>query len=174
MKYLVSVGDRQLELNVFSQNQSEAKIELNNKRKDVELKRVGQNYFLLLEGRVIDLGISGQEGHYSVQLAGQEYEVHIERALLQKYKQFLKEAQGAISGAATIFAPMPGLILKIEAQLGQSVKAGEKLLIIDAMKMENEIRAPHEGIVEKVNVQEKQQVEKGHLLCTIRKAGGGS
>jgi pyruvate carboxylase subunit B len=174
MKYLVSVGERQLEVEVNTLGQAEATVRIAGKAKKVELKRVGQNYVLLLEGRAIDLGISGREGHYYVQRSGQEYEVRVERALLQKYKQFLRAAQGGISGAATILAPMPGLILKVEAEVGQHVKAGEKLLIIDAMKMENEIRAPSEGIVEKINVQEKQQVEKGHLLCTIRKPGGGS
>ncbi|MBI1744902.1 acetyl-CoA carboxylase biotin carboxyl carrier protein subunit [Candidatus Acetothermia bacterium] len=169
MKYLIEVAGRQLEVQVSRQSQTEAVVEMREKRQGVELKRVGQNYVLLLEGRSIDLGISGQNGQYKIQLAGQEYEVHVERALLQKYKQFLKQAQSAAQSEEKIVAPMPGLILKIEAQPGQHVQAGDKLVIIDAMKMENEIRAPHDGIVEKVAVQEKQQVEKGALLCSIRR-----
>ena len=174
MKYLIEVAGRQLEVDVSQQTHSEAIVEIAGKRKSVELKRVGQNYVLLLDGRVVDLGISGNDGQYKLQLSGQEYEVRVERALLQKYKQFLKQAQSAAHSGDQIVAPMPGLVLKVEAQPGQHVKVGEKLVIIDAMKMENEIRAPHDGVVEKVVVQEKQQVEKGALLCSIRRASEGS
>ena len=95
MKYLIEVAGRQLEVDVSQQTHSEAIVEIAGKRKGVELKRVGQNYVLLLDGRIVDLGILGNDGHYKIQLSGQEYDVRVERALLQKYKQFLKQAQSA-------------------------------------------------------------------------------
>jgi biotin carboxyl carrier protein len=174
MKYSIEIANHRLELEIHQQSQAEAIAEIGGQRKRVELRRVGENYVLLLEGRTIGLGISGHHGNYRVQLAGHEYEVHVERALLQKYKQFLNQTQGRSSGGTSISAPMPGLILKVEAKPGQHVRVGDKLVIIDAMKMENEIRATQDGIIERVNVQEKQQVEKGHLLCVIRQSSGGS
>jgi pyruvate carboxylase subunit B len=170
MRYVVEIAGREIEVDVRRQNQIETLVETNGQCKRVELRRVGQNYLLLCEQSVVDLGISGSGGQYTIQFAGQEYDVRVERALLQKYRRYLKQAQGAAGHQEAIVAPMPGLVLKVEAKSGQHVKAGDKLIIIDAMKMENEIRAPHDGLVEKIAVQEKQQVEKGALLCSIRRA----
>ncbi|WP_242087289.1 acetyl-CoA carboxylase biotin carboxyl carrier protein subunit [Aestuariivivens sediminis] len=63
-----------------------------------------------------------------------------------------------------IYAPMPGLILEIVAQSGQLVKEGDTLLILEAMKMENSITAPFEGIIKSINAIKGDSVEKNQLL----------
>lgn len=62
---------------------------------------------------------------------------------------------------------MPGVVLKVQVQQGQAVKAGQVLVILEAMKMENEIMAPCDGTVTSVSVTKGAAVESGTLLCTI-------
>ena len=77
-----------------------------------------------------------------------------------------KAAAGA-AGAVAVKAPMPGNILDVKVKAGASVKAGDVLVILEAMKMENEIMAPCDGTVTSVSVTKGTAVESGALLCTI-------
>ena len=70
--------------------------------------------------------------------------------------------------AEVIDSPMPGTILNIEVQPGQNVKSGDVLLILEAMKMENEIMAPHDAVVDSVLVTKGQSVESGTPLVSLR------
>ena len=73
----------------------------------------------------------------------------------------------ASAGATTITAPMPGTILKVNVANGQAVKKGDVLMVLEAMKMENEIMAPADGTVSSVNVNAGASVETGAVLCVI-------
>ena len=89
---------------------------------------------------------------YNVNVNGTAYEVTVE------------EVKG---GAAPAPAPMPGTILDVKVTAGQAVKSGDVLMILEAMKMENEIMAPHDGTITSVAVAKGSSVESGALLCTI-------
>ena len=71
------------------------------------------------------------------------------------------------AGAKSITAPMPGTILKVNVQNGATVKKGDVLMVLEAMKMENEIMAPADGTVASVNVAQGASVEAGAVLCTM-------
>ena len=73
----------------------------------------------------------------------------------------------APAGAQTISAPMPGTILKVNVSNGQAVKKGDVLMVLEAMKMENEILAPNDGTVSSVNVAQGATVESGTVLCSL-------
>ena len=75
-------------------------------------------------------------------------------------------ASGA-AGSVKVNAPMPGKILSVKASAGQAVKKGDVLLVLEAMKMENEIVAPSDGTVATVNVASGQSVEAGEVLATL-------
>lgn len=70
-------------------------------------------------------------------------------------------------GAVQVTAPMPGTILKVEATVGQTVKKGDTLCILEAMKMENAIPAPEDGTVSSVNVTKGASVNAGDLLVSL-------
>lgn len=74
----------------------------------------------------------------------------------------------APAGATTIEAPMPGNIWKVVAKEGQAVKAGDVLIILEAMKMENEIMAPNDGVVASIHVAEGAAVNGGDILVSLK------
>ena len=76
-------------------------------------------------------------------------------------------APAGAQGGVKVNAPMPGKILGIKANAGQAVKKGDVLLILEAMKMENEIVAPQDGTVASINVAVGDQVEAGAVIATL-------
>ena len=77
-------------------------------------------------------------------------------------------ASAPAAGAATVSAPMPGNILSVNVKPGDVVKSGEILMILEAMKMENEILAPNDGTIDQVFVQKGSTVETGAALCSLK------
>lgn len=78
-----------------------------------------------------------------------------------------KAAATGAAGAVKVTAPMPGKILGIKTQAGAAVKRGEVVIILEAMKMENEIVAPQDGTVASVNVSVGASVESGEVMLTL-------
>ncbi len=76
-------------------------------------------------------------------------------------------APAGAAGAVTVKAPMPGNILDVKVAAGASVKAGDVLVILEAMKMENEIVAPQDGTVASVNVNKGDTVNSGDVLVSM-------
>ncbi len=111
-----------------------------------------------LEGRRWALGAVGERFEVEVQ---DDRSKQIE-ALTGRGR---KEAVGGV-----IKAPMPGLVVRVEVTAGQEVAAGTGLVVVEAMKMENELRASHPGVVEQVHVSAGDRVEKGAPLVTLKVA----
>lgn len=76
-------------------------------------------------------------------------------------------AAAPAAGESAVNAPMPGKVIKLVASVGQAVKAGEVVLILEAMKMQNEIVAPVDGTVKAINVAAGQAVQSGDVLAVI-------
>ena len=113
---------------------------------------------------------------YKVNVNGNVYEITIEVIDKADIKAPAAKAQApapaaapvaAPAGAQTISAPMPGTILKVNVSNGQAVKKGDVLMVLEAMKMENEILAPNDGTVSSVNVAQGATVESGTVLCSL-------
>jgi biotin carboxyl carrier protein len=76
-------------------------------------------------------------------------------------------AASGSEGAVKVNSPMPGKILSVKASVGQAVKRGEVIMILEAMKMENEIVAPSDGTIASINVNEGASVEAGSVLASL-------
>ena len=88
-------------------------------------------------------------------------------ACVANIKEETPAAPAGAAGAVAVTAPMPGKILGVKASAGQAVKRGQVLLILEAMKMENEIVAPQDGTVATINVAVGDSVEPGATLATL-------
>ncbi|MBJ80081.1 MAG: acetyl-CoA carboxylase biotin carboxyl carrier protein subunit [Myxococcales bacterium] len=106
------------------------------------------------------------DGGFNLRAMGQILHVDMldMRALRLRHAQ---EATANFDGPLTINSPMPGKVVKILVEEGQEVSEGDGLLVIEAMKIENELRAPKSGIVKTIQTSEGNTVESGSLLCIV-------
>lgn len=110
---------------------------------------------------------------YRVTVNGTVYEVELEELTGAAPAPVSAPAAAPASAAAPaageqITAPMPGTILAVNVSAGQAVKKGEVLMILEAMKMENEIMCPRDGVVASVHTSKGSAVESGALLCVLQ------
>ena len=110
---------------------------------------------------------------YNVTVNGTAYEVTVEAVNAADIKATAPVASAAApassapAGGEKITSPMPGTILSVNVSNGSAVKKGDVLMILEAMKMENEIMAPCDGTIASVNVTKGASVNTGDLLCVI-------
>ena len=109
---------------------------------------------------------------YRVTVNGTVYEVELEEltgaAPAPVSAPAAAPAAAAPAAGEQITAPMPGTILAVNVSAGQAVKKGEVLMILEAMKMENEIMCPRDGVVASVHTFKGSAVESGALLCVLQ------
>jgi biotin carboxyl carrier protein len=94
--------------------------------------------------------------------------VHVDVLDLRKVRlRRVQEATGADTGPAKITSPMPGKVVAVLVKEGDTVAAGQGLLVVEAMKMENELKAPRAGVVKNLTATEGTPVDGGTTLCVI-------
>lgn len=98
--------------------------------------------------------------------AGERFEVEVQDDRSRQIEALTGQGRKAVVGGV-VKAPMPGLVVRVEVSEGQVVEVGEGLVVVEAMKMENELRASHAGVVEQIHVSAGQRVEKGAPLVTL-------
>ncbi len=164
MKYLVQVGERLVEVVLDGDG-----ITVDGTRMPAHLAELpGTPVRLVTVGdevhRVVATKGAGR-GQWTLRVDGWRLEV----AALDERSRAIRELQraSAPSGPAPLLAPMPGLIVRVAVQAGDVVSAGQGLVVMEAMKMENELRAAAGGTVKAVHAQPGQAVEKGALLVEL-------
>lgn len=103
---------------------------------------------------------------YDIKVNSNNYTVKVSNTLDLLIKE-MGFSVGSNKISNEIKAPMPGLILNVNVEIGKKVKEGEILLILEAMKMENAICAPRNGIIKSINIKKGKAVEKGALLIEL-------
>ena len=99
--------------------------------------------------------------------AGERVEIEVQDDR-SKQIEALTGAGRKVTVGGVVRAPMPGLVVRVEVSEGQVVEVGEGLVVVEAMKMENELRATVKGVVEHVHVKAGDRVEKGTELVTLK------
>ena len=100
---------------------------------------------------------------YTITVNGTAYEVTVEEGAGSGAAPVVKSAVGAVK----VNAPMPGKILAVKANAGQAVKKGDVIIVLEAMKMENDIVAPQDGTIASVSCAVGDSVEAGALLASL-------
>src|SRR5947209_2286500 len=120
-------------------------------------------YSVLLDGRSYDGRIEETAGPLVVVIDGYRFEVEVE----DPRRRSRHSRSGAGEGVQTIAAPMPGKVVRVLVAAGDAVQAGQGLLVVEAMKMQNEMKAPRAGTVLTLTTREGATVTAGESLATI-------
>lgn len=122
---------------------------------------------LLIGGHSYEAYLQPGEGdQWQVLLRGTLYEVTVEDER-EKRLRVATGGSGAHSGEFSLKAPMPGLVVAVLVTEGQAVKKGDNLVILESMKMQNELKSPRAGTVTRVNVSAGQSVEQNQVMVTL-------
>jgi biotin carboxyl carrier protein len=102
---------------------------------------------------------------YEIQFAGQRFEVQVEDEREKALAGAVASAHAA--GEARVRAPMPGLVIGVPLEVGASVSRGQTVVVLEAMKMENDLASPKAGIIKEIKVNKGQTVNQGDVLVVI-------
>ena len=129
-------------------------------------------YSVILGGRSVDVRLdAAKHPDADVQaFRASLYDGAYEFALQDPMKALLAAAGGAAAGGGLLASPMPGKIVKILVKEGEAVAEGQTLLVMEAMKMQNELKSPSAGTVAKLHVEEGGTVETGAKLVEVKAA----
>jgi biotin carboxyl carrier protein len=152
----------------------------------VDLEKDGSSYRVFLDGHPLDADvILAAPNAVSVILNDTAFEIHIAPALDGTYKlqtgphefkadvrdprawRGRKQRALEAEGRQQILAPMPGKVIRLLVKVGDDVEAGQGLMVVEAMKMQNEMRSPKKGKVERLQAKEGQAVNAGDVLAWI-------
>ncbi len=165
MKYFVTIGSQTIEVEVDG-----PRVRVGGKPVETHLAPVSGTplYHLLLAGASWTVAAEPLEGagRWTLGLVGERVEVAVQDERSRRIEAASGKGKRS-GGGGTVRAPMPGLVVRIEVAEGQRVDAGAGLVVVEAMKMENELRAPRPGMVQTVHVAVGQAVEKGASLVTL-------
>ena len=121
-------------------------------------------FSLLLEGRSFTVGVERQGDSYRIHTCGTDLVAEVENP--RRWSGRSRSAPG-LSGRQEITAPMPGKVIRVLVEENQEVEDGQGLLVVEAMKMQNEIPSHKKGVVEKILVREGDTVDHGALLLVV-------
>ena len=108
-----------------------------------------------------------EQGRWALGAVGERFEVDVVDDRARQIEVLTGQGARRARSSDVVKAPMPGLVVRVEVTEGQQVGAGAGLVVVEAMKMENELRAPHAGTVQAVHVAAGARVEKGAPLVTL-------
>lgn len=164
MKYFVTIDDQTYEIEI----NSESEISVDGNHYVVDLQSLsGQSvYSLILDGKSYEAFLNHTKSGIEVMLHGQRYMVDVEDERTRR----LREVSGALAihtGEIQLKAPMPGLIISIPVEEGQEVSKGENLIVLESMKMQNELKSPREAKVTDVRVRPGDNVDQNQVLIIL-------
>ncbi len=125
-------------------------------------------YTLEIGSRRETIWMGRRDGQLQIHWNGRTFDAQAESARVHELRRWLHE-QGATTGTSVpVEAVMPGIVTKVLVEEGQAVEADDGLVVVDAMKMENEIRAPAPGVIDDLALEVGQEVKRGQQLCLIQ------
>ena len=164
MKYITTVDDKQFLVEIID----EKHISVDGKVYEVDFESVsGQPvYSLILDGKSHEAYVASGDNNWQVLLRGRLFPVTVED---EREKRLRTAAGGGVAetGEFRLRSPMPGLVVAIPVEEGQPVKRGQVLLILESMKMQNELKSPRDGTVGRIRVKPGETVEQKQTLLSV-------
>jgi biotin carboxyl carrier protein len=164
MRYFVTVDGRSYEVDLGPEG---ASVDGESVQADMEHVEGTSLRSLILDGRSHRiLARRGDDGAWDLHLRGRRYRAEAVDERTRAIREMTGAAAGPL-GPRPVRAPMPGLVVKIEVAVGDAVVRGQGVAIVEAMKMENELKAEAAGVVTRIHVEPGQAVEKDQVLIDL-------
>jgi len=165
MKYEVIVGKETYIIELGEEHQ----VIVNDEIIDIDFTRIGDYglHSMIVEQQSYEALVEQVDSaNWQVFMEGKLYEVQVYEESIRRLQK--RTALGAdADGELAVRAPMPGLVLNIAVTEGQEIQPGDTVVILESMKMENELKAPKGGIVDRVEIEPGQSVEQNQVLIVI-------
>ncbi len=164
MKYITTVEERQFLVEIID----EKHVSVDGKVYEVDFESVsGQPvYSLILDGKSHESYVAQGDPDWQVLIRGRLYAVTVED---EREKRLRSAAGGGVAetGEFHLRAPMPGLVVTLLVSEGQEIKKGQVLLILESMKMQNELKSPRDGTIGRIRVKPGETVEQKQTLLSV-------
>jgi biotin carboxyl carrier protein len=165
MKYITTIENKQYAVEIID----EKHVSVDGKVYNIDFEAVsGQPvYSLIVDGQSHEAYVQQGDDNWQVLLRGRLYPVTVED---EREKRLRAAAGGGVAetGEFHLKAPMPGLVVSIPVSEGQDVKKGQVLLILESMKMQNELKAPRDGKVSRIRVKVGESVDQKQALLSVQ------
>ena len=166
MNYVATIGEREVTVTVEANGGSSYEVIIDGVRSVVDARRVAHHLWSILQGnKTVEADV--------FRLPGEEFEVllngdrHKFSLMNEQRKMMLRAGAKKSSGRAMLTSPMPGKIVKLLVEVGQEVEADHGLIVVEAMKMENELKSAGAGTITEIFVKEGDVVESGANLLLV-------
>ncbi|RME88986.1 MAG: biotin/lipoyl-binding protein [Anaerolineae bacterium] len=164
MKYIATTDEKEIGIEIVDEHH----VRIGDRLIAVDFVALSDQplYSLIVDGKSYEAYIYPEEGGWQVLLMGRLYHVHVE----DEREKRLRAAAGskvAETGEFHLKAPMPGLVVSVPVSEGQSVEKGDVLVILESMKMQNELKSPRAGTVSRIRVKPGDSVEQRQTLLSV-------
>jgi biotin carboxyl carrier protein len=164
MKYTAIIDGERIEIELSRSKPTTIEAQVGGRQYRIEAKMVEPGvYWFNWNNRSVEISVVPHGEGYVVSLEGRSADIEIVNAR----SALRKATQHGHAGAIDLRAPMPGKIVKVLVSEGAVVQANQGIVVMEAMKMQNEIKAPKNGVVKKVAVKEGAPVNAGDLLAVV-------
>jgi len=167
MKLHAIINDRQTDVQLWDE-EARAVAEIDGRRYELDVHDSGANSFLLIaDGRVFDCRVEDrpESGNpFGVVVGTTRYEIML---IDRKRLRGAANTGAQTDGAARIIAPMPGKIVRVLVKVGDQIASGAGIVVVEAMKMQNEIKSPKAGTVVALNYEVGSTVNGGDVLAVV-------
>ena len=166
MNYIAMIEEREVKVTVTEVGVARYVIRADGKEYLVDAHQVQDSVWSILYGaESFEVDVQGRDDAYEVLIGGDCYKF----SLMNEQRRALIRAGGkGAAGKALVTSPMPGKVVKLLVDEGEEVQSDQGVIVVEAMKMENEIFAPSDGVIASVTAQPQQDVRQGDLLLTLK------
>jgi biotin carboxyl carrier protein len=164
MKYTAVIGGERLDVALIRVDDNTVEADIGGEKYVLDATAVEPGvYWLRWNNRSIEISVTPHGDTYVASVGSH----HIDVEILDARAALRRAAQQGYDGAVEIRAPMPGKVVKVLVTEGATVELDQGLVVIEAMKMQNEMKSPKQGIVRKIGVKETAAVNAGDLLAIV-------
>ena len=164
MNYVTTIDGKEFQIEILDEH----RVRIGDRIIAVDFESIsGQPVFsLIVDGKSYESYVYQSDEGWQVLLHGRQFEVTVED---EREKRLKAAAGGGVAegGELHLKAPMPGLVVAVPVTEGQEVKKGQVLVILESMKMQNELKSPRDGIVDRIKVKAGESVEQKQTLLNI-------